>query len=84
MNQSNSLASRLSVNAAKDFAGGTDNDAGYKAAAREKKGRERTVKSNGTEGRWNTGGKRKRENAGEARAGAKKGGGEMAEGKRRY
>jgi UDP-N-acetylmuramate--alanine ligase len=63
VNQSNSLASRLSVNAANDFAVGTDNDAGYKAAAFEQKGLAITFNINGTDFSLNTVGKLNMENA---------------------
>ncbi|MEO6357009.1 MAG: Mur ligase domain-containing protein [Ferruginibacter sp.] len=63
VNQSNSLASRLSVNAANDFAVGTDNDAGYKAAAFEQKGLTITFNINGTDFSLNTVGKLNMENA---------------------
>ncbi|MDN3657095.1 Mur ligase domain-containing protein [Ferruginibacter paludis] len=63
VNQSNALASQLSVNAANDFGVGTDTDAGYKAAAFEQKGLTITFNINGTDFSLNTVGKLNMENA---------------------
>jgi UDP-N-acetylmuramate--alanine ligase len=63
VNQSNALASQLSVNAANDFGVVIDSDAGYKAAAFEQKGLTITFNINGTDFSLNTVGKLNMENA---------------------
>ena len=63
VNQSNLLAKQLSVNAAHDFGVGTDNDAGYKAAAFVQNGLTISFNINGTDFNLNTVGKLNMENA---------------------